>query len=72
VTEGRIIATCGHKVVNMDDIVDVRYRSEDCDAVEGFRPCVVYASYCKPCAEKLKSDPDYIGTDEDEEAWLGR
>lgn len=68
--KGSITASCGHKVASMEDGADVRYGGHDCDAVDGFQPCIFYAFFCRPCAEKLKASGDLIETDEQEDAWF--
>ncbi|OQW38078.1 MAG: hypothetical protein A4E20_04710 [Nitrospira sp. SG-bin2] len=65
-----IKATCGHEVAKVEDLVDIRYGGEDCDAVEGIHRCVFYATYCPACAEAAKAWPEYIANDEDEDRWL--
>ena len=67
---GSITASCGCKVDGLDDIEHVRYRDVSCDAVDGFSNAVVYASYCKKCARRLKRQKHYIATDAEEQEWL--
>jgi hypothetical protein len=53
--KGSIIASCGHTLKDDEDIVSVCYADTICDAIEGFKDCVVYASYCPACARDLES-----------------
>jgi hypothetical protein len=62
-----IIANCGCRVDSVDDTVDMRIRHWSCDAVDGLIPCVIYAAYCRGCANRAV---DNILTDEEETAWL--
>ena len=64
-----VVASCGCTVASTDDVVAIRYSTEECYALEGFVPAVVSASYCKSCAEKASSWPEYITDDEAEEAF---
>ncbi len=67
---GSITATCGHKVDSVDDLITVIYHGEDCDAIDGFVPCVFYSVYCPTCAEEAKKWPEYLPTHEAADAWL--
>lgn len=67
---GRIIASCGHEIRNADDLVPVIYKSEDCDAVQGFRPVTVYAEFCRACADELRGTDDWLESREEAERWL--
>lgn len=61
---GKIIATCGHELVDDDDGTCVRLAGEECDAIDGFHKSVSYVTYCQLCAERAKSWPEYL-PDED-------
>lgn len=65
-----IYATCGHKVGSVDDLTPVRYGDEDCDAIDGFQPCVVHAEFCPACAAKAETWPEFIRTEEEERDWF--
>lgn len=67
---GKIIASCGHEVLGVADVVPIRYGDTDCDAVDGFRRCVVHGSWCRVCADTWRASGDLIETDEQERAWL--
>jgi hypothetical protein len=58
--KGSITATCGHKVESVDDLISVTFSGEECDAIDGFYPCVHYVEYCPPCAEAAKLWPEYL------------
>jgi hypothetical protein len=45
-----VIASCHHTLMPGEETVSVRYADEVCDAVDGFKPCVVYAEFCPKCA----------------------
>lgn len=70
VEKGSITASCGCKIENFDDGEDIRYGSEDCDPIDGFHRVVVYAFYCKPCAARARTWPEFIETEEQADAWL--
>lgn len=67
--KGSITATCGHKLANADEGVDVRYGGYDCGAY-GYEKVVSYVVFCPKCAEEAKKWPEYIATDEDEARWF--
>jgi hypothetical protein len=59
-----ILGTCGH-AVSLERGADtegfaVEYRAESCDAVEGFVPCVVFATYCRACMVSLAQSEEFI------------
>lgn len=60
---GKLFASCHHEVDHHDDLVSVRYRDEryDCDGVSHV---VVYAEFCKQCADDLKKTTDWLENDE--------
>lgn len=49
-----IIASCGHKVYKLEDLIPVEYDDYDCDAIEGFQEVTIYAVYCPTCAKEIK------------------
>ena len=65
-----IRASCYHEVASSDELFDVRFRSWDCDAIEGYLPCVTYASYCIDCAARLELEGELITSDAEEDKWL--
>jgi hypothetical protein len=67
---GSITASCGHKVEEVEDMVDVIYSGEDCDAVTGFHPCLFYASFCPACAEDWRNKGWLFASEEEADAWL--
>lgn len=67
-----ITASCGHEVADYNDLQTVRYASEDCDAIDGFVPCVSYAEYCARCARKARRWPEFLANDEAADEWLTR
>lgn len=65
-----ITASCGHVVDDTDDLIRIRFGDSTCDAVDGYVPCVVYASYCKECAERAKTfKMQYLEDDVPDEWW---
>lgn len=50
-------ASCGCWLKEGDEGVPIRYGSSDCDAVDGFCPCVVYALFCSECAARARQWP---------------
>lgn len=67
---GTIRASCGHVLKDDEETVGVIYGGEDCDAVEGFVPCIHFASFCPACAEDAKAWPTWFPDVETAEAWL--
>ena len=65
---GKIIASCGHEVQDLDGLVHVRYGDWDCDPRAGFEPCIVYAVFCRECAADKKHD--FLRSSADEAMWL--
>jgi hypothetical protein len=65
-----IVANCGHSVDDYDELQTVRLSGEDCDAVEGFVPCVSYREFCRPCAERAASWPEFLPDEAAVDAWL--
>ena len=61
---GKIIATCGHELIDDDNGTCVRLAGEDCDAIDGFVKAVHYSTYCSSCAEEATHWPDFL-PDED-------
>lgn len=47
-----ITASCGCRVEDDDELLDVEWEGEDCDPLEGIVPCTFYARYCRACAVK--------------------
>lgn len=68
--QGSIIASCGCKLVDGEETVQVRIGHETCDAVDGFYPCVGYHAYCPRCAEKAKAWDTYLPDDVPDEWWF--
>lgn len=65
---GSITLSCG--CVDKPPI-DIIYGSADCDAVQGFLPCLVFAVYCEDCAQELRVEGIPIFDDEaDGDIWL--
>ena len=70
---GSIVLSCGCRHEDaMGDLGDlhVRYRSESCDAVDGYCNAVAYAVYCPACRGMLAREGLLIVTEEEERAWL--
>lgn len=65
-----IIASCSHEVASVYELTPVRFGAEDCDAIDGFRPCVVHAEYCRDCAAKVETWPECIRSEAEEAEWL--
>lgn len=68
--KGSITASCGHTLKGDEEVVQVRYGAADCDAIDGLRPCVVYASFCPDCAKKARSWPEYIPDGVEDDWWF--
>jgi hypothetical protein len=67
---GSITASCGHVLGPDEEDVMVFYKDEDCDAVEGFHPVLISASFCQKCAAEWKADGVLFDTMEEGMAWL--
>ncbi len=68
---GKIFLSCGCEYQDtMGDMIDldIRYRDEGCDAIDGFYKCVAYASYCPACKSRIADL--LIHSDAEEKAWL--
>lgn len=57
-TRGEVIGTCGHVLIEQG--IAVEYHSETCDALEGYLPCIIYATYCAACTAELVLQPEFI------------
>lgn len=68
--KGSITASCGHVLGDDESGVDVIYSDEDCDAVEGFRPILVYAHFCQKCADEWKLKGLLFSGHDEANAWL--
>ena len=71
-TTGGIFANCGHEVDSYDHLIFVYWPDEDCDAIEGFYPCVTQSPQCPDCAGRIWMDPTWVtfATEEESHAWL--
>jgi hypothetical protein len=69
---GSITLSCGHQLVGDYDTgsVSVRIGTYDCDAVEGFYPCVSYGVWCPSCADRARGEPEWLETEQDADLWL--
>lgn len=67
---GSITASCGHKLADGEEGVDVIYKDEQCLAVEGFIPVIVYGYFCQKCAAKWRSEGLLFDNNEEAEKWL--
>lgn len=63
-------ASCGCWLKEGDEGVPIRYGSSDCDAVDGFCPCVVYALFCSECAARARQWPEYLPDTVDDDWWF--
>lgn len=70
VKAGKSFATCGHELPPYDHGVQVVYPDWTCDALYGFQRCVVYATYCKECADRRKRNGGTLETKETQDRWL--
>lgn len=61
---------CGHKLADGEECVPVWYPDETCDAVDGFKPCYVFAAFCPKCADQWRSDGFLFESQAHAEAWL--
>lgn len=68
--QGSITASCGHKLADDEDTVSVWYADETCDAVDGFAPCTVYASFCPACATEWKEKGLLFADEAAADRWL--
>ena len=62
-----VIATCGHAVKDLDDLVDLSLASY---ARDGGR-AVSFVSYCSECAELARRDGEVLYDQGEENKWLG-
>lgn len=67
---GSITASCGHKLKDDEECVDVIYKGESLDIPYGFTPALVYAAFCPTCAAKWKADGDLFASEAEADAWL--
>lgn len=67
---GSIQASCGCKLADDEYVVDVMFGDETCDAVDGFRRCVVYASYCPACAARADAEGWLFHTEQQADEWF--
>lgn len=67
---GKSYASCGCELKSGDEGVYVILSGEDCDAVDGFHPCTFHHWYCTPCAEKAKTWPEFLPSQEAADEWL--
>lgn len=66
---GSITASCGHKLADDEDTVSVKYGEYDCDPIDGFHPCIVYAEFCPTCTEDWQRNGWLFQSEEEAEAW---
>lgn len=59
--------SCGHTVTDFENTYDVDYDSEYCDAIEGFKPCVVHTTVCFTCYTRDKELFGYRITNQNKE-----
>lgn len=64
------IASCGHELKDGDEGEYVILSGEDCDAMDGFRPCTFHHHWCADCAAKAKTWPEYLPSPEAADEWL--
>ena len=51
--------------------VQIIYGGEDCDAVDGFVPCLFFSTYCQECADKLRAEGiPMFDSEEEGDRWL--
>ncbi len=55
-----IHASCGCQVPEGERSIPVVYRTQDCDAVDGFYDAVCFASFCRKCAALLVLEDRFI------------
>jgi len=70
--KGSVTASCGHKLADDEEGVDVMYGTDSCDAIEGFRPAVAYAHFCQKCAAEWKVKGWLFADQAEADAYLGR
>lgn len=58
-----LIASCGHEMPSGEWPTAVRYKSWECDPIEGFVPAITHASYCAKCAAEAERWPEFIPAD---------
>lgn len=68
VRKGSLTASCGHTLTDGERTVSVVYGDYDCDAIDGFSRCVVYASFCPRCATERSGE--FFKTKAEADAWL--
>lgn len=69
-----ILASCGHVLTDADGEDGmghmVFYKSVNCDAIDGFKPCYAYACYCTKCRDDLKNSDEWLEDGEAADRWL--
>jgi formylmethanofuran dehydrogenase subunit E-like metal-binding protein len=66
--KGSVTASCGHVLAEGETGVDVISGGEDCDAVDGFRPCLFYNHFCPKCAAEWRAKGWLF--ENEAEAWM--
>ena len=61
-----IIASCGHKVEDIDDLHNVAIK----DYARNFSKAVSYMSICQKCLEFYKKENLLLNTEKEELEWL--
>ncbi len=61
-----IIATCGHKVDDIDSLYDLQLQDYTSDGDK----CISYVVFCKDCADQYEKEGLVIHTKEEESTWL--
>lgn len=61
-----IIATCGHAVDDIDDIVTCSIQGWSREST----PCVNYVSYCHKCYDRAVNDDIVLYNEKEEMDWL--
>jgi hypothetical protein len=69
---GSITASCGHILGDNEPGESVIYGGENCDAVDGFQPCLFYAHFCQKCADEWRARGWLLKNETEADAWLDR
>ena len=66
-----IVASCGHQVPDLDDLVPIAYGDEVIDHDDGgYIRCIVYKDVCSECAEFYTTNYFLTRTPAEEMLWL--
>ena len=61
-----LIASCGHSVNDIDDLVDLQFKGIDASG----KRCISYGCFCQECADQYDLSGKVIHNKEEENEWL--